>query len=137
MSKLVIEIEVIDGEERITLTDNIGNVKKLDGVFVVGGSLLYSEHYMLGIGKPSEIALAFGEGLSRAIERELHMGDSYYSTFYKCLLAEMVRRTGGKANMKQGDAEEVLDRWNKEDKDKCKCEPGQCVCKNRKGPLFN
>jgi len=135
MSKLIITIEVVDGIEKIILTDNIGNEKHLNGIMIIGGSLLYSEHYMVGMGKPSEIALSFGEGLAQAIKYEITMGDGFYTAFYNCLLAEMIRRTGNKPNKQEVDGDEVLSRWEEEDKTEACIHGGKCVCK--KGPVYN
>lgn len=89
---LKIRIEIDREREKITITDDAGNNKKLKGIMIIGVGT--DDFYMVGIGDHQKVAYAFGEGLVCGLAHNQAIGDNWYDTFFKHLLYEIAKQAG-------------------------------------------
>ncbi len=112
--RMQITIDVVGGDERVTIRDDAGSEKVVTG-FAMFGASEAGELYVFSWGRANNAAHAVSEGLACACNR----GDEWYQAFYRCLLAHMVKITGIEPHRGQHvTVEDVLERWEKEDKAK-------------------
>jgi len=125
--KLTIEVVFDKKTETYTLTDDIGNVKSLKCLFVLGYDFHGRDFYMFGGGVPGELANAFGEGLARGLHQDQFRGDKWYTRFYQALLKEMCLRTGIQPR-NEITPQEAVEKFEKT----CDCKEGECKCSLKK-----
>lgn len=127
MASLTITIEVEGGNPVVTVKDSAGNEKKVTGLVLFGFSPTRDELYGFSWGEPGDASKAVVEVIARACNG----GDSWMVKFYRSLLERFIRATGVMpANAKEVTPEEVLRRWDAEDKKK----PAErCPCAEEKG----
>lgn len=112
--KLTVTIEVDSETREITIRDDAGNERRLRSAIVFGGDAEAGEFYLFAWGASADAAWAFKQGLIHAEES----GDPAYRNFYRQCACHIAQAVSPGASAKDADAEEVLERWEAEDRRK-------------------
>ena len=105
----------VDTETReIRIRDDAGNERSLRSAIVFGGDAESGAFYLFGWGGSADAAWAFKQGFLHADES----GDPAYRNFYRQCACHLAQAVSPDAFRQEAEADEVLDRWQAEDRRK-------------------
>lgn len=112
MASITIKIEVDSTKKDIHITDDAGNEKHLQSVILCGGDATTREFYLFGWGAASDAAWALANSFRMT-------QDPFYKKVFIHFtqwVAQFLGLDTKQKNIVEG--EELVDRWDKEDKEK-------------------
>jgi len=112
--KFTITIEVDPETREITVRDDAGNERSLKSMMIFGGDAETGDVYLFGWGASADAAWAFKQGFLHADE----LGDPGYRNFYRQCACHLAQATSPDAFRQDAEADEILDRWQAEDRRK-------------------
>lgn len=110
--KFHITVEIDPEGREITIRDGDGNEKTVKSVILLGGDAEAGAFYLFGWGSAADAAWAYKQGYLHAHRS----GDPSYRSFYKQCACHLAQCLCPDAFRREADPEEVLDRWEGEDR---------------------
>jgi hypothetical protein len=114
--KFIITIEVDPDAQEIVVRDEAGKEHPVKSITVFGGDAGSGIVYLFGWGASADAAWAYKEGFLYAEES----GDASYRSFFKQCACHIAQAIDPGAFRRKVEAEELLGRWESEDRGKGK-----------------
>lgn len=109
--KQTITITIDPEAKEISVRDDSGTERTVQGIMVFGGDAERGAFYLFGWGASADAAWAYRQGFLHAVEFD----DPYYKNFFKQCACQIAQALDPRAFRQETDPWAVLERWEGED----------------------